>query len=96
MSDVPEEFWVAELVREQLLSRVTEELPHSIACRVTEWEWPRIRVDIVVERPSQKAIVIGRAGSVLKDVGTKVRAELHVRVDANWQQRAQAIERFGY
>ena len=44
VTDVPEAFWVAELVREQLLAVAREELPHSIACRVTEWEWPRIRV----------------------------------------------------
>ncbi|HAM01942.1 MAG TPA: GTPase Era [Acidimicrobiaceae bacterium] len=104
VSDMPEHFWVAELVREQLLARVHEELPHAIACRVTEWEWPRIRVDIVVERESQKGIVIGRAGAVLKDVGTAVRAqlppgaflELHVRVDKHWQQRSDVIERLGY
>lgn len=104
VSDVPEAFWVAELVREQLLARVHEELPHAIACRVTEWEWPRIRVDIVVERESQKGIVIGRAGAVLKDVGTAVRAqlppgaflELRVRVDKHWQQRSDVIERLGY
>src|SRR5207248_87527 len=54
VTDVPEAFWVAELVREQLLARVREEVPHSIATRVTEWEWPRIRCEILVERESQK------------------------------------------
>jgi len=104
VTDVPEAFWVAELVREQLLARVREELPHAIACRVTEWEWPRIRVEIVVERESQKGIVIGQDGTVLKEVGTAVRRqlapgaflELHVRVEKRWQQRADAIERLGY
>lgn len=104
VSDVDEAFWVAELVREQLLAHVREELPHSIACRVSEWEWPRIRVDILVERDSQKGIVIGRGGSVLKEVGTAVRAqlpegaflELRVRVEPHWQQRQDVIERFGY
>jgi GTP-binding protein Era len=104
VSDQPEAFWVAELVREQLLDRVRDELPHSIACRVTEWEWPRVRVEVVVERESQKAIVIGRGGSVLKAVGTAVRAqmppgaflELHVRVEPRWQQRSEVIERLGY
>jgi len=104
VSDAPEAFWVAELVREQLLARVREELPHSIACRVTEWEWPRVQVEIVVERDSQKAIVIGKGGSVLKEVGTAVRRELppgaylelRVRVDKHWQQRPAAIERLGY
>jgi GTPase len=104
VSDQPEGFWVAELVREQLLARVHDELPHSIACRVTEWDWPRVRVEIVVERGSQKAIVIGHGGNVLKEVGMAVRAqmppgaflELHVRVEAHWQQRDDSIERLGY
>ena len=104
VSDVEEAFWVAELVREQLLARVREELPHSIACRVTEWEWPRVRVEIVVERESQKPMVIGAGGSVLKEAGRAVRAqlpagaflELHVRVEPRWQQRPDAIERLGY
>ena len=104
VSDVPEAFWVAELVREQLLARMHEELPHSIACRVTEWEWPRVRVEILVERESQKPMVIGKGGVQLKDVGTAVRAqmpegaflELHVRVEPHWQQRPDAIERLGY
>ena len=104
VSDVGEAFWIAELVREQLLARFREELPHSIACRVTEWEWPRVRVEIVVERESQKPMVIGRGGTVLKDVGTAVRAqmpagafvELFVRVEPRWQQRPDMIERLGY
>jgi GTPase len=103
-SDVSEGFWVGELVREQLLATVREELPHSIACRVTEWEWPRIRVEILVERESQKGIVIGQGGLVLKAVGSAVRAqlppgafvELFVRVEKRWQQRPETIERLGY
>ena len=74
VTDVPEAFWVAELVREQLLAVVRDELPHSVATRVTEWEWPRIRCEILVERDSQKGIVIGKGGAVLKAVGTAVRA----------------------
>ena len=104
VTDVPEAFWVAELVREQLLAAVHDELPHSIACRVTEWEWPRIRCEILVERESQKGIVIGRGGSVLKQVGSAVRAalppgaflELHVTVDKDWQRRPDKLTRLGY
>ena len=62
VTDMPEEQWVAELVREQLLAVTRDELPYSIATRVTEWEWPRIRVDIIVERESQKGMVIGKGG----------------------------------
>ena len=103
VTDVPDAFWVAELVREQLLAVVHDELPHSIACRVTEWEWPRIRCEILVERESQKGIVIGKAGSVLKQVGTAVRAQLRpgahlelvVKVDKDWQRRPKALDRLG-
>ena len=69
ITDAGDGFWVSELVREELLKVVREEMPHSIACRVTEWEWPRIRCEILVERESQKGIVIGRGGLVLKQVG---------------------------
>jgi GTP-binding protein Era len=104
VTDVPEAFWVGELVREQLLDIVRDELPHSIAARVTEWEWPRIRCEILVERESQKGIVIGKGGSVLKRVGTAVRSqlpdgaylELFVKVDKDWQRRSKALERLGY
>jgi GTPase len=104
VTDVPEAFWVAELVREHLLAVTREEVPHSIACRVTEWDWPHIKCEILVERDSQKGIVIGRDGSVLKEVGTRVRRqlpegafiELFVKVDKNWQSRPKALERLGY
>ena len=104
VSDVPETFFVAELVREQLLKTIRDELPHSIACRVVEWEWPLIRCEILVERPSQRAIVVGKRGEVLKAVGTAVRRELapgvyldlHVRVERDWQRHVEEIERLGY
>ena len=104
VSDLPDEVWVAELVREQLLVVVREELPHSIACRVTEYEWPRIRVEILVERESQKGIVIGKGGTVLKQVGQAVRAQLRegayielvVKVDPDWQRQPKSLDRLGY
>jgi GTP-binding protein Era len=102
--DLPEEEWVAELVREQLLAVTRDELPYSIATRVTEWEWPRIRCEIIVERESQKGMVIGKKGAVLKEVGTRVRRqlpegvylELFVKVDKDWQRRPDRVERLGY
>ncbi|MGA0135844.1 MAG: GTPase Era [Ilumatobacteraceae bacterium] len=102
--ETPDTLWVADLVREELLSRMREELPYSIATRVTEYEWPRIRCEIVVERDSQKGMVIGKGGQVLKEVGTAVRMqlakgahiELVVVVDEGWQQRLDRIERLGY
>ncbi len=98
VSDCSEAFWVAELVREELLKSTRQELPHAIATRVTDYEWPLIRCEVVVERPSQKAIVIGKGGTTLKAVGTAVRSQLPdgaylqlaVRVDKNWQRRRWA------
>ncbi len=104
VSDLPEERWVAELVREQLLAVTRDELPYSIATQVTEWEWPRIRVDIIVERDSQKGMVIGKGGQILKQAGEQARAqlpagvylELRVKVDKDWQRRPERVERLGY
>ena len=104
VSDQPEELWVAELVREQLLAATRDELPYSIATQVVEWEWPRIRVDIIVERDSQKGMVIGKGGIVLKRAGEAARRqlpegvflELRVKVDKDWQRRADRVERLGY
>jgi GTP-binding protein Era len=101
--DMDERQWVAELVREQLLAITRDELPYSIACEVTEWEWPYVRCEILVERESQKGIVIGRGGAVLKRVGSAVRVqlppgvylELSVRVARDWQQKPEALRRLG-
>ncbi len=103
-SDVEEHNWVAELVREQLLAVFEDELPYSIATRVTEWEGKRIRCEIIVERESQKGMVIGKHGAILKEVGIRARAqlpadtylELFVKVDKDWQRRPARIERLGY
>jgi GTP-binding protein Era len=99
--DLPEEVRLAELVREQLLALTREELPYSIATRVTEWEGARVRVEILVERASQKGMVIGKGGALLKRVGEAVRRELppgthlelFVTVDKDWQHRAGRVER---
>jgi GTP-binding protein Era len=101
VADVPDATRVAELVREQLLAVTHDELPYSIATRVTEWEWPRIRVEILVERDSQKGMVIGKGGAVLKQVGIRARQqlppgahlELFVTVDKNWQHKPDRIDR---
>ncbi|MEZ5251131.1 MAG: KH domain-containing protein [Ilumatobacteraceae bacterium] len=88
---------------EQLLA-VTTTSCRTRSPRVTEWEWPRIRCEIVVERESQKGMVIGKKGAVLKEVGIRVRRqlpdgvylELHVKVDKDWQRRPDRVERLGY
>lgn len=103
-TDTPEAQWVAELVREQLLHVLDDELPYSIATRVTEWEWPLVKCEIIVERDSQKGMVIGKGGELLKKVGIAARAqmpegaflELKVVVDKNWQRNAGKVQRLGY
>lgn len=104
IGDVDDEQWVAELVREQLLGITRDELPYSIATRVTEIEGARITVEIIVERESQKGMVIGKGGQNLKQVGQAVRRqlpegtylELRVKVDKDWQRRPDRVERLGY
>jgi GTP-binding protein Era len=122
VTDQPETFVAAELVREKLLAIARDELPHSISVSVEEIEdipdadadvddpdqILRLRADISVERDSQKGIVIGRGGRVLKDAGTAARQELEallgvrvyletrVRVERDWQRRGHALDRLGY
>ncbi len=102
ITDLPDAWRISEAVREQLLARLGDELPYSIAVRVTEWEPDRIRCDIAVERPSQKGIVIGKGGRMLREVGTAARRELglhgvylelRVRVEPDWQRTPDAVAR---
>jgi GTP-binding protein Era len=115
VTDQPESFIAAELVREHLLSIAREELPHSIAVTTDEMEEREsadgpllvVRVVVRVERDSQKGIVIGRGGAVLKAAGTAARHELEsllgvrvhletrVKVDPDWQRRPGALDRLG-
>jgi GTP-binding protein Era len=104
VTDQPERFLAAELVREKVLLATRQEVPHSVTVSVDKWEEsPRmtsIYATIHVERDGQKAIVIGSKGSMLKRVGTLAREEmerifgvkiyldLHVRVQPNWREKA--------
>ena len=103
-SDVEDEERIAELVREALLAEVRDELPHSLHCRTRSVDWPVVAVDVLVERESQKPIVIGRRGQVLKRAGSAARAqlpegcylELRVVVEPHWQSRDDVLDRWGY
>jgi GTP-binding protein Era len=114
LTDEPERDLVAELIREAALEGVREELPHSIAVVVEEMK-PREGQDITdvyaemyVERPSQKAIVIGTKGARLKDVGsrarhqieallgTRVYLDLRVKVAKDWQRNPKELRRLGF
>ena len=104
VSETDDVSWVAELVREVLLDRTDEELPYSIATRATVSDVGAIVCEIIVERESQKGMVIGKGGAMLRAVrdavkpqlAKGVKLELIVVVDKNWQQRADRIERLGY
>jgi GTP-binding protein Era len=104
LTDTSDEHWAAELVREQLLAILREELPHSVTCRVVDWEWPVVKIEILVERESQKGIVIGKKGEVLKRVGIAVREQmpdgvfldLVVKVEKDWQRRDASLDRLGF
>jgi GTP-binding protein Era len=103
---------IGELIREAALEGVRDELPLSIAVVVEEMQdegrLMRIFADLYVERPSQKAIVIGHRGSRLRDVGTKARGEiedlldrriyldLHVRVAKEWQRDPKQLRKLGF
>ena len=118
LTDEPESVLIAELVREAALEGVRDELPHSLAVVLEEIE-PRedrpeddplldVRVTLFVERESQKAIVIGKAGSRLRDVGTRARREiqallgqrihldLRVKVAKDWQRDPKQLQRLGF
>jgi len=104
VSETDEATWVAELVREVLLAKTADELPYSIATRATVSDDGAVICEIVVERESQKGMVIGKGGAMLQAVRAAVkpqlakgtRLELSVVVDKNWQQRAERVERLGY
>ena len=112
VTDQSAEHRVAEIVREKALTATREEIPHSVAVQVEEIEredgLARIRCLILVERESQKGIVIGRAGRMLKRIGsearpeiedllgTRVYLELRVKVQKEWQRDPAALTRLGY
>jgi GTPase len=115
LTDEPEQIMVAELIREAALDGVRDELPHSIAVVVEEMG-PRpgqpdltdVHAELYVERPSQKAIVIGTKGARLKEVGTRARQQieallgtriyldLHVKIAKDWQRNPKQLRRLGF
>ncbi|MGN6088837.1 MAG: GTPase Era [Actinomycetes bacterium] len=118
LTDEPERVTVAELIREAALEGVRDELPHSLAVVVEEMDWREgrsednqlldVHAELYVERPSQKAIVIGAKGSRLREVGTKARGsiealfgtsvylDLHVKVAKDWQRDPRQLRKLGF
>jgi len=113
LTDQPERFFVAELVREQVLQHTHAELPFASAVIVDRFEEPdekgllRLYCTILVERESQKPIVVGRGGAMIKAIGTAARKELerffdarvfldlHVKVRAEWREDERMLDQLG-
>lgn len=112
LTDKPERFFVNESIREQILQRYEKEIPYSVEVSTEEFqESPKIikiRSVILVERETQKGILIGHKGNALKQVGIgarkslqnffgkKIHLELYVKVSKNWRSNSQQLKRFGY
>ncbi len=112
LSDKSERFFAGEIIREKIFMNVEQEVPYSTEVRVTEFKEEdaiiRMRAEIYVERDSQKGILIGKGGSMLKKLGTesreameaffnkKVFLETHVKVADNWRKQKDKLRRFGY
>jgi GTP-binding protein Era len=110
LTDENFEDWICELIREAALERLREELPHSLAVTVDEinYEEKKIFASMWVERDSQKGILIGKGGALLKSIGTDARRSieeklgeqiflsLQVKVATNWQQDPKKLEKMGF
>jgi GTPase len=108
VTDQPERFLAAELVREQILGQTRQEVPHAVAVLVDKWEETprlvRIFATIYVEKDGQKGIIIGAGGAKLKQIGTlareqmerffgkKIFLDLHVKVKADWRQKPAFLD----
>ena len=113
ITDHPEYFVVSELIREKILHLTKEEIPHSVAVTVDkmqkdEFDKVHVYANIIVERKSQKGIIIGKGGRLLKEIGTrsrrdiqqllgnKVYLELWVKVEKDWRKRKSNLQEYGY
>ena len=112
LTDKPERFFVNEKLREKILMYYDKEIPYSVEIVTEEFKEEenliKIRTQILVERESQKGIIIGHKGSALKKIGTKARLDLekffdkkvfidlHVKVSKNWRSNTKLLKKFGY
>lgn len=113
VSEHPERFFVAEIIREKIFERFQEEVPYSTAIEIREYKEREngktfISADVIVERDSQKGILIGKKGIALKQIGSQARSQieafigreifldLHVRVEENWRRKKPVLRRLGY
>ena len=113
LTDHPERFVIGELIREKVLQLTRQEVPHSVAVVIDKIareneEKIHIQASIIVERPTQKNIIIGKQGAMIKDIGTRARKDIErllgdkvfletwVKVEPRWRDRPQALQTLGY
>ncbi len=113
VTDHPERFVVSELIREKIFQLTRQEIPHSVAVVVDKMSRQNeqkihVQATIIVDRPTQKGILIGKGGSMLKKIGTlarqdienllgdKVYLELWVKVVPGWRDKSSALQSYGY
>ena len=112
VTDKDEIFQIKEIIREKILKQLSEEVPHSIAIYMDHIDWEhkpiQIFASIIVEKDSQKGIVIGAGGKRIKEIGSKARVdiekllgkhvylELQVKVDADWRNEPASLKTYGY
>lgn len=112
VTDKDEIFQIKEIIREKVLKQLREEVPHSIAIYMEHIDWEKkpisILASIIVEKDSQKGIVIGKNGQKIKEIGTQARRsierllnqhvflELKVKVDEDWRNQASSLKEYGY
>jgi len=111
LTDRPERFFVAEMVREKILRLTRHEVPHSTAVIIDAWdegaELTRVEATVLVERDSQKAILVGKGGAMMKKIGTAAREDaegflgtkvflgLHVKVRGDWRDNKRILSELG-
>jgi GTP-binding protein Era len=112
MTDKPERFFASELIREKIFVNYKKEVPYSCEVVITEFKEKEdiivIRAEIMVERATQRAIIIGHQGEAIKKVGTQARIDMeaffgkkvfleqHVKVEPDWRSKTRTLDRFGY
>ena len=112
ITDKDEIFQIKEIIREKILKQLREEVPHSIAIYMDHIEWEgkpiQIMASIIVDKESQKGIVIGAGGKRIKEIGSRARIdierllgkhvylELQVKVDKDWRNEPKALKTYGY
>ncbi|GDZ85738.1 GTPase Era [Leuconostoc citreum] len=113
LTDHPERFVIGELIREKVLQLTRQEVPHSVAVVIDkiareDEEKIHIQASIIVERPTQKNIIIGKQGTMIKNIGTRARKDIErlmgdkvfletwVKVEPRWRDRPQALQTLGY